>query len=41
MVNILLVTGSFLMASIGREALQFVVQYASKKFFGRLPNPAF
>ncbi|KID74511.1 MFS efflux pump atnC [Metarhizium brunneum] len=32
MMNILLVTASFLMASIGREALQFVVQYASKKF---------
>lgn len=31
-INILLVTASFLMASIGREALQFVVQYASKKF---------
>jgi hypothetical protein len=33
MLNMLLVTTSFLMASIGREALQFVVQYASKKFF--------
>lgn len=30
--NMLLVTGSFFLASIGREALQFVIQFASKKF---------
>ncbi|KAL6854815.1 hypothetical protein ACO1O0_005942 [Amphichorda felina] len=31
-VNVLLVIASFLLASIGNEAVRFVVQYASKKF---------
>ncbi|KAK0715233.1 hypothetical protein B0H67DRAFT_645010 [Lasiosphaeris hirsuta] len=30
--NVLCVLGSFLMASVGRQALQLIVQYASKRF---------